>query len=315
MEIDSDEEFYSDKQVIRSAGYIGQGRLINACSPEDQLEEDAQDKPKNRAMEWKQFRPSLIYSLWNSLYFGFLISVLAAALIGTLSIIVYYVAYQVTLVCLGRPKGSIPSKVQWSKTISECMEIIFFIFVFFINTLFYLKSHQIVGVKRNLFLVSFVFYVLDVAYHIALQALGISRSELTLLQIVPTNVLIFFSLGVQCWVLARRFFRAVGSRKLTTFVWIIGSRAFPLIVGILFSGFIYTAYDKQDKTGKISIAVFTPLITVFLKRSSRLFLQCLWRRSRPGKTVVFLAPLYYGSAVALRLLQVDLNRKKCYSLD
>ena len=128
MEIDSDEEFifqeYGDKQVIRSADYIGQARLINACSPEDQLEEDVQE-PKNRAMEWKQFRPSLIYSLWNSLYFGFLISVLAAALIGTLSIIVYYVAYQVTLVCLGRPKGSIPSKVQWSKTISECMEIIF----------------------------------------------------------------------------------------------------------------------------------------------------------------------------------------------
>ena len=169
------------------------------------------------------------------------------------------------------------------------------------------------GVKRKLFLVSFVFYVLDVAYRIALQALGIFRSELTLLQIVPTNVLIFFSLGVQCWVLARRFFRAVGSRKLTTFLWIIGSRAFPLIVGILFSGFIYPAYDKQDKTGKISIALFTPLITVFLKRSSRLFLQRLWR-SRPGKTVVFLAPLYYGSAVALRLLQVDLNSLKAVAL-
>ena len=119
---------------------------------------------------------------------------------------------------------------------------------------------------------------------------------------------------MQCWVLARRFFRAVGSRKLTTFLWIIGSRAFPLIVGILFSGFIYIAFDKQDKTGKISIAVFTPLLTVFLKRSSRLFLQCLWRRSRPGKTVVFLAPLYYGSAVALRLLQVDLNSLKAVAL-
>ena len=184
--IDSNEEFifqeffqeYGDKQVSRSAGYIGQARLINsACSPEDQLEEDAQDKPKNRAMEWKQFRPSLIYSLWNSLYFGFLISVLAAALIGTLSIIVYYVAYHFTLVCLGRPKDSIPSKVQWSKTISECTEIIFFHLRFFNNTLFYFKSHQIVGLKRKLFLVSFVFYVLDVANRIALQALGISRSE------------------------------------------------------------------------------------------------------------------------------------------
>ena len=41
--IHSDEEFISQE--------YGQARLINACSPEDQLEEDAQDKPKNRAME------------------------------------------------------------------------------------------------------------------------------------------------------------------------------------------------------------------------------------------------------------------------
>ena len=127
-------------------------------------------------------------------------------------------------------------------------------------------------------------------------------------------MLIFFSLGVQCWVLARRFFRAVGSRKLATFVWMIGSRAFPFIVGILFSGFIYPAYDKQDKTGKIYIAVFTPLITVFLKVSSRLFLQRLWKISHPGKTFVFLVPLYYGSAVTLRLLQVDLDSLKAVAL-
>ena len=160
--IDSDEEFIfqeygGDKQVSRSGGYIGQARLINACSPEDHLEEDAQDKPKNRAMEWKQFRPSLIYSLWNSLYFGFLISVLAAALIGTLSIIVYYVSYQVALVCLGRSKDSIPSKIQWSKTISECVEVIFIHLWFFVNTLFYFKPHQINGLKRQLILVSSVF--------------------------------------------------------------------------------------------------------------------------------------------------------------
>ena len=316
--IDSDEEFifqeYGDKQVSRSAGYIGQARLINARSPEDQFEEDAQDKPKNRAMEWKQFRPSLIYSLWNSLYFGFLISVLAAALIGTLSIIVYYVAYQVTLVCLGRSKDSIPWKIQWSKTISECMEVIFIHLWFFVNTLFYFKPHQIKGLKRQLILVSSVFYVLDAAYRIVLQALGISQSALTPLQTVPLNVLFLFSFGVQSWVLARRFSRAVGARKLTTFLWMIGSSAFPFIVAILVSNFIYPAYDKQDKTGKIYIAVFTPLITVVLKGSSRLLMQRLWRISHPGKTFVFLVPLYDGSAVMLRLLQVDLDSLKAVAL-
>ena len=212
--IDSDEEFifqeYGDKQVIRSAGYIGQARLINACSPEDQLEEDVQE-PKNRAMEWKQFRPSLIYSLWNSLYFGFLISVLAAALIGTLSIIVYYVAYQVTLVCLGRSKDSIPLKIQWTKTISKCTKVIVIHLWFFGNTLFYFKPHQIKGLKRQLILVSSVFCVLDAAYRIVLQALGISQSALTPLQTVPLNVLFLFSFGVQSWLLARRFSRAVGA--------------------------------------------------------------------------------------------------------
>ena len=316
--IDSDDEFifqeYGDKEVIRSAGYIGQARLINACSPEDQLEEDAQDKPKNRAMEWKQFRPSLIYSLWNSLYFGFLISVLAAALIGTLSIIVYYVSYQVALVCLGRSKDSIPSKIQWSKTTSECVEVIFIHLWFFVNTLFYFKPHQIKGLKRQLFLVSSVFYVLDAAYRIALQALGIFQTELTPLQTVPANVLFLFSFGVQSWVLARRFSRAVGARKLTTFLWMIGSSAFPFIVAILVSNFLYPAYDKQNKTGKIYIAVFTPLITVVLKGSSRLLMQRLWRISHPGKTFVFLAPLYYGSAVMLRLLQVDLDSLKAVAL-
>ena len=315
--IDSDEEFifqeYGDKQVIRSAGYIGQARLINACSPEDQLEEDVQE-PQNRAMEWKQFRPSLIYSLWNSLYFGLLISVLPAALIGTLSIIVYYVSYQVTLVCLGRSKDSIPWKIQWSKTISSCVQVIFNHLWFFVNTLFYFKPHQIKGLKRQLILVSSVFYVLDVAYRIVLQAVGISRSELTPLQTVPVNVLYFFTFGVQSWFLARRFSRAVGARKLTTFLWIIGPSAFPFIVAVVVGYFIYPAYDKQDKTGKIYIAVFTPLITVVLKGSSRLLMQRLWRISHPGKTFVFLVPLYYGSAVMLRLLQVDLNSLKAVAL-
>ena len=239
---------------------------------------------------------------------------LAAALIGTLSIIVYYVSYQVTLVCLARSKDSIPLKIQWSKTISECMEVIFIHLWFFVNTLFYFKPHQIKGLKRQLILVSSVFYILDAAYRIALQALGISRSELTPLQTVPLNVLFLFSFGVQSWVLARRFSRAVGARKLTTFLWMIGSSAFPFIVAILVSNFIYPAYDKQDKTGKIYIAVFSPLITVVLKGSSRLLMQRLWRISHPGKTFVFLVPLYYGSAVMLRLLQVDLDSLKAVAL-
>ena len=91
-------------------------------------------------MEWKQLRPSPIYSLRNSLYFGFLISALAAALIGTLSILVYYVAYQVTLVCLGRSKKFIPSKIQWPQTISKSLLIIF-IHLCFLLILYFTLNH------------------------------------------------------------------------------------------------------------------------------------------------------------------------------
>ena len=179
-------------------------------------------------MEWKQLRPSPIYSLRNSLYFGFLISVLAAALVSTFSILVYYVAYQVTLVCLGRSKDSIPSKIQWPQTISKSVVIIFIHLCFFVNALFYFKPHQIRGLKRQLILVSSVFYVLDAAYRFVLQAVGISRHELTPVQTVPANVLFLFSFAVQSWFLARRFSRAVKARKLT-FLSMIGSSAFHLL--------------------------------------------------------------------------------------
>ena len=299
---------YGDKEVRGSAGQ----RITDACSPEDH--DDLQDEQENSAMEWKKFRPSKIRTLWYSMYFGFVISILAATLIGTFSILVYYVAYQVTLVCLARPKDSIPSKIQWSKTISESLEIIFTHLWFFFNALFFFRSYQIMGLKSKLFLISFVFYVLDAAYRIALQALGISRSELTPVQRIPGNVLFPFSVGVQSWALARHFCRPVGPRKLTVFLWMIGSCAFTFTVGILVAHFIYPAYNRQDKTGKIYIAVFSPLITVVLKGSSRLCVQRLWRISHPGTSFLLLVPLYYGSAVMLRVLQVDLNTLKSVAL-
>ena len=95
----------------------------------------------------------------------------------------------------------------------------------------------------------------------------------------------------------------------------IGSCALTFAVAILVSYFIYPAYNKQDKTGKIYIAVFTPLITVVLKGSSRLCVQCLWRISHPGTSfLLFLCRSDYVSAVMLRVLQVDLNTLKSVAL-
>ena len=306
---------YSDTEAT-STGYMAfnnaQPMLINACSTEDS--ENTPKAKEDRAMAWKRLRPSVFCTIWNSLYFGFLISVLTAAIVGILSVSVYYFNYQAILICLGRPKESIPIKIQWIKTLSDILTEEFIYIWFFVNTLFYFRPYQIMGVKRKLFLTSFIFYALDSAYRVALQGLSISHSDLTMVQRIPGNVL--FSLGVciQTWVLARHFFIVTGIKKLKTLLWMIGSSALTFVVAILVSKFIYPAYNKQNKTGKIYIAVFAPLITVVLKGISRLCVQQLRRISHPGTSFILLVPLYYGSAVMLRLLQVDLNSWKSVAL-
>ena len=154
--ISSDEELifqeYGDREIGRSAGNIFydnvQPRLIDACSPDDQLKEDRtnEDQRVNRIMEWKQFRPSILSTLWNSMYFGFLISLLSAVLIGAFSILVYYLSYQTTLVCLARPKESIPVKIQYGqRLLLKALKQSSFIFHFLLTisfTLNHIKSRE-----------------------------------------------------------------------------------------------------------------------------------------------------------------------------
>lgn len=77
---------------------------------------------------------------------------------------------------------------------------------------------------------------------------------------------------------------------------------------------IYPFYNKQDKVGRLLIALFSPLIVVVLKGISRICVQRLWKISHPGTSFVLLAPLYGGSAVLLRLLQVDLSSLESVAL-
>ena len=155
------------------------------------------------------------------------------------------VLYFCVLCCLSSHIG-LPASIEGIRTSKHpvvenhfCVLRVFDHLCFFVNTLFFFRSYQIMGLKRKLFLVSSVFYVLDVAHLIALQALGISRSELTPVQRIPGNILFSFSIGVQSWVLARHHsFRAVGPRKLTTFLWMIGSSALTFTVAIMVSYFI-----------------------------------------------------------------------------
>ena len=86
-------------------------------------------------------------------------------------------------------------------------------------------------------------------------------------------------------------------------------------IPILIASCIYPAYNKQDASGKLLIAIFIPLVVVVIKVAGRICIQRLWCRiSHPGTSSVLLAPMYCGSAIMLRLLQVDLHSSESVAL-
>lgn len=131
---------------------------------------------------------------------------------------------------------------------------------------------------------------------------------------IPDKALFALGVCVQNWIMAKHFSPGNGAKKLKTFALLVISCAVPITMGLVVANFIYPAYDKQEQTGKILIASFTPIIFVILKVISRFSVQRLWRISHPGRAFVYLVPAYYGSAVMTRLLQVDLDSVKSIAL-
>ena len=70
---------YSNREAT-SLDYLASSnidaRFIDASSTEDN--EPTQETPEDRAMAWKRLRPPMWRTVWNSLLFGFLMSVLTA---------------------------------------------------------------------------------------------------------------------------------------------------------------------------------------------------------------------------------------------
>lgn len=305
---------YSDRDVTTS-DYLPSSsirtRLINACSTEET--EHTDEVRNDRAMAWKQLRPSLVRAAWKSVYFGFSMSVFSAVVIGIVSILVYYVSFQTQLACLYRPEELIPNKLRWTRAISEVIFVSLYYFWIAINFLFYFRPFQILGLKLIIFLTCLSFYMFDVLYRIA-QAIGFSHFRLTVLRVSPLHVWFFLCVCVQVCIISRHFCREPRKKQLLLFLSIIVPCVLTFVTGILLGYLIYPAYNKQNETGKTLIAIFTPLITVVLKGVSRFCVQRLWRISHPGNSFVLLVPLYCGSAVMLRLLQVDLEKKEAVAL-
>ncbi len=101
--------------------------------------------------------------------------------------------------------------------------------------------------------------------------------------------------------------RRTRKQQVTFFLQMILPGCSPFLFGYTAAYFIYPAFNKQDEEGKLLIAIFSPLIGVVLKAISRISVQRLWNITHPGYSYALLVPLYFGTAVGLRVLQADLD--------
>ena len=105
----------------------------------------------------------------------------------------------------------------------------------------------------------------------------------------------------------KTFLRAILKKGVKFDVQMIAPFCLPLLAGIFLSDVLCEEYLKQTNEGKLTIALFAPLLGVAVKVISRICVQRLWNISHPGYSYVLLAPLHYCTAVIFRVLQADLD--------
>ena len=187
----------------------------------------------------------------------------------------------------------------------------------FVNVLLFFRPFQISGLKLRLFLLGLVPFCSDSAYRIVMQVFGISIANFKFktMQDLPCRILYYLSFCSQIYIIVRHFCNRPGIIRVKLILLFVVPCVLTNVTANLISNLIYPAYNKQDINGKVIIAIFTPLITAFLKGAPRICVQRLWCRiSHPETSFVLLTPLYYESAVILRLLQVDLQSLESVAL-
>ena len=309
---------YSNRKAT-SADY-----LTNQWSPRAQLIDASSTSatthtpelsPEARDMAWKRLRPSISRTVLNSLCYGFLISVLSATVFGMVSFIVYYFCYQTLLNCEYNSKESIPIELQWFITISTVLSVSFLYFWFLINISFYFRPFQLSGVRKTIFIVSLLFYLVNSVYRIGLQACGMFYLKLTIVERIPAKAIFYLSTCVNIYLIKKHFCFGPLIQHLKFIVLFVFPCVLTIGIADLITYSIYPAYNKQNASGKFLIAMFTPLIVVVIKTIERICIQRLWCRvSHPGTSFVLLAPMYCGSAIMLRLLQVHLHSLESVAL-
>ena len=309
---------YSDREATSLEYQVSrcvQVKVTDASTIENN-EETYIASHEQREMAWKQVRPSVIRTICKSMYIGASISLFTAGIVGAIYILISYICYKTVHNCEFSLKKEIPLQVQWMRTTSASILCAFLYIWYFTNALFLFRSFQLMDVKRKLILISVVFYFLDAVYRALLQYLGVSESKLSASQKIPLNALFITSGCAQTYLITRHFSGYLWSRKqkLILFFQLVVPGSFCFLLSILITTFIYPLYNAQNKNGKLIIALFAPLLGVFLKVISRISVQRLYNITHPGYSFVLLVPLYCGAAVIFRILQADLGRLQTIAL-
>ena len=259
-------------------------------------------------MAWKRLRPSAFQTVCKSMFIGALISLLTATIIGSLFMLFAYLSYKTVLNCQFNSKDTIPVQIQRIKCISGIISAAFLYMWYFESMLLLFRPYQLMGIKRKLFLVTFFVYCLDALYRVCLQALEMLQSKAFTSPKIPLNILFLISVCLQVYLLTTHFsVGRSGGQRATLFLQLILPSSFSYILTFIALFSIYPAYNKQNKEGKLLIAIFAPLVGVVLKVISRISVQRLWNITHPGYSYILLAPVYFGCAVMFRVLQADLN--------
>ena len=224
---------------------------------------------------------------------------------------VSYLVYKTYLNCYFQPKNPIPLKLQWMHALYHAIFFIFWYIWVFVLALVLFRPYQLSGVKTKLFLCCMFVFSLDSLYRVTLQALGIIRSyPISDGQAIPPDILFIMGIFGHNYLLTYHLCLHSRRQKRTVFMLFCAIYSLPFTAGIIISAYIYLAYNKQNENGKLIIALFSPLIGVVFKTTSRICVQRLWRITHPAYSYVMMAPLYGASAITFRVLQVDLGNLK-----
>ena len=306
---------YSDRQHTTLDYQAASGfrvRINDACLPnENEGTQESQPLVEaDTAMAWKRLRPSVLATVCKSLYIGASISILAATTTGVLYSLIAYVSFQTLFNCEYRPGESIPVKIQWIRTISTVIAMIFLHMWLPMAMLFLFRPYQLSGVKRKCALVGFFLFCLDALYRLAFQIFQLSHSKLSKPQTLPLNALFLISVIWQLYFIVNHFRALYKGPRVYLFLKMIMPSFFTFFLGILITNVLYPWYNDANDKEKYFIALFSPLAGVVFKVISRICVQRLWNVTHPGYSYVLLVPSYFFIAITFRLLQADLDSLK-----